>query len=65
MNEMSNKWIGKNTIRPDGAENVTGRAPRGWAPAQLLPSGHGKLSPDHRAHLYGSVLFHRRRRHCA
>ena len=20
MNEISNKWIGKNTIRPDGAE---------------------------------------------
>ena len=26
MNEMSNKWIGQNTIRPDGAEKVTGRA---------------------------------------
>ena len=26
MNEMSNKWIGKNTIRPDGADKVTGRA---------------------------------------
>ena len=26
MNEMSNNWIGKNTIRPDGAEKVTGRA---------------------------------------
>lgn len=26
MNEMTNKWIGKNTIRPDGAEKVTGRA---------------------------------------
>jgi xanthine dehydrogenase molybdopterin-binding subunit B len=26
MNDMSNKWIGKNTIRPDGAEKVTGRA---------------------------------------
>ena len=26
MNEISNKWIGKNTIRPDGAEKVTGRA---------------------------------------
>ena len=23
MNEISNKWIGKNTIRPDGAEKVT------------------------------------------
>ena len=26
MNEISNKWIGKNTIRPDGADKVTGRA---------------------------------------
>jgi CO/xanthine dehydrogenase Mo-binding subunit len=26
MNEVSNKWIGKNTVRPDGAEKVTGRA---------------------------------------
>ena len=26
MNEISNKWIGKNTVRPDGAEKVTGRA---------------------------------------
>ncbi|HYF06152.1 MAG TPA: xanthine dehydrogenase family protein molybdopterin-binding subunit, partial [Acetobacteraceae bacterium] len=26
MNEMSNKWIGARTIRPDGAEKVTGRA---------------------------------------
>ena len=26
MNEMSNKWIGKRTIRPDGADKVTGRA---------------------------------------
>ena len=24
MNEISNKWIGKNTVRPDGAEKVTG-----------------------------------------
>ena len=24
MNEISNKWIGKNTIRPDGADKVTG-----------------------------------------
>ena len=23
MNEMDNKWIGKNTIRPDGADKVT------------------------------------------
>ena len=23
MNEISNKWIGKNTIRPDGADKVT------------------------------------------
>lgn len=26
MNEMTNKWIGKSTIRPDGAEKVTGKA---------------------------------------
>ena len=26
MNEISNKWIGKRTIRPDGADKVTGRA---------------------------------------
>ncbi|MBO6784917.1 MAG: xanthine dehydrogenase family protein molybdopterin-binding subunit, partial [Alphaproteobacteria bacterium] len=26
MNEMSNKWIGKSTIRPDGVDKVTGRA---------------------------------------
>ena len=26
MNEMSNKWIGARTIRPDGADKVTGRA---------------------------------------
>jgi CO/xanthine dehydrogenase Mo-binding subunit len=26
MNEMTNNWIGKNTIRPDGADKVTGRA---------------------------------------
>ena len=29
MNEMDNKWIGKNTIRPDGADKVTGRAEYG------------------------------------
>jgi CO/xanthine dehydrogenase Mo-binding subunit len=26
MNEISNKWIGQRTIRPDGADKVTGRA---------------------------------------
>ena len=26
MNVICNKWIGKNTIRPDGADKVTGRA---------------------------------------
>ena len=26
MNEQSNKWIGRRTIRPDGADKVTGRA---------------------------------------
>jgi len=25
MNEISNKWIGKNTVRPAGAEKVTRR----------------------------------------
>ena len=26
MNAIDNKWIGKRTIRPDGADKVTGRA---------------------------------------
>ena len=26
MNDQSNSWIGKRTIRPDGADKVTGRA---------------------------------------
>ena len=26
MNEMSNKWIGERTVRPDGVDKVTGRA---------------------------------------
>lgn len=26
MNDMTNKWIGQRTIRPDGADKVTGRA---------------------------------------
>lgn len=26
MNDMANKWIGQRTIRPDGADKVTGRA---------------------------------------
>ncbi len=26
MNDQSNKWIGKRTVRPDGADKVTGRA---------------------------------------
>ena len=36
MNENSNKWIGQNTIRPDGAEKVTGRA--AFAADTALPS---------------------------
>ncbi len=26
MSESNNKWIGESTIRPDGADKVTGRA---------------------------------------
>ena len=26
MNDANNKWIGKRTIRPDGADKVTGQA---------------------------------------
>jgi CO/xanthine dehydrogenase Mo-binding subunit len=35
MNEMSNKWIGARTIRPDGADKVTGRA--GYAADTTMP----------------------------
>ncbi len=52
MNEMSNKWIGKNTIRPDGADKVTGRAEYGadttmpgmiWGKILRSPHPHAKI----------------------
>ena len=52
MNEMSNKWIGKNTIRPDGAEKVTGRAEYAadttmpgmiWGKVLRSPHPHAKI----------------------
>jgi CO/xanthine dehydrogenase Mo-binding subunit len=39
MNDMSNKWIGKNTIRPDGADKVT--AARSTAPTTPCPAWSG------------------------
>ena len=35
MNEISNKWIGQNTVRPDGVDKVTGRA--GYAADNTMP----------------------------
>ena len=35
MNAIDNKWIGKRTIRPDGADKVTGRA--GYAADNTMP----------------------------
>jgi len=35
MNEISNKWIGQSTIRPDGVDKVTGRA--GYAADNTMP----------------------------
>jgi CO/xanthine dehydrogenase Mo-binding subunit len=52
MNEMNNKWIGKNTVRPDGAEKVTGRAEYGadtsmpgmiWGCVLRSPHPHAKI----------------------
>ena len=52
MNEMNNKWIGKNTVRPDGAEKVTGRAEYGadtsmpgmiWGSVLRSPHPHAKI----------------------
>ena len=52
MNEMNNKWIGKNTVRPDGAEKVTGRAEYGadtsmpgmiWGNVLRSPHPHAKI----------------------
>ncbi len=52
MNEMTNKWIGRRTIRPDGAEKVTGRA--AFAADTTMPGMiWGKLlrSPHPHAHI--------------
>ena len=35
MNAIDNKWIGKRTIRPDGADKVTGRA--GYSADHTMP----------------------------
>ena len=52
MNEINNKWIGKNTVRPDGAEKVTGRAEYGadtsmpgmiWGSVLRSPHPHAKI----------------------
>ena len=49
---MDNKWIGKRTIRPDGADKVTGRATFGadfnlpgmlWGKVLRSPHPHAKI----------------------
>ena len=47
----NNKWIGQRTIRPDGADKVTGRA--AFAASEDLVSGE--------AHLYRGILLFRRK----
>ena len=42
MNDQSHKWIGKRTIRPDGADKVTGRA-KYTADLRLPGMLHGKI----------------------
>ncbi|MBL4721966.1 MAG: xanthine dehydrogenase family protein molybdopterin-binding subunit [Alphaproteobacteria bacterium] len=51
-NTMDNKWIGKRTIRPDGADKVTGRATFGadftlpgmiWGKVLRSPHAHAKI----------------------
>ncbi|MFT6579709.1 MAG: xanthine dehydrogenase family protein molybdopterin-binding subunit [Alphaproteobacteria bacterium] len=51
-NNMDNKWIGKRTIRPDGADKVTGRATFGadftlpgmiWGKVLRSPHAHAKI----------------------
>jgi CO/xanthine dehydrogenase Mo-binding subunit len=51
-NSMDNKWIGKRTIRPDGADKVTGRATFGadftlpgmiWGKVLRSPHAHAKI----------------------
>jgi CO/xanthine dehydrogenase Mo-binding subunit len=52
MNVISNKWIGQRTIRPDGADKVTGRAAYGadtvmpgmiWARVLRSPHAHARI----------------------
>jgi len=52
MNVQSNKWIGQRTIRPDGADKVTGRAAYSgdtvmpgmiWAKVLRSPHAHAKI----------------------
>ena len=52
MNEINNKWIGKNTVRPDGAEKITGRAEYAadtsmpgmiWGKVLRSPHTHAKI----------------------
>ena len=52
MNEINNKWIGKNTVRPDGAEKITGRAEYAadtsmpgmiWGKVLRSPHPHAKI----------------------
>ncbi|MGB0381282.1 MAG: xanthine dehydrogenase family protein molybdopterin-binding subunit, partial [Alphaproteobacteria bacterium] len=52
MNELPNKWIGKSTIRPDGADKVTGRAAYAadttmpgmiWAKVLRSPYPHARI----------------------
>jgi len=51
-NNMDNKWIGKRTIRPDGADKVTGRATFGadftlpgmiWGKVLRSPHAHARI----------------------
>ena len=52
MNEISNKWIGQRTIRPDGADKVTGQAAYGadttmpgmiWGKISRSPHPHARI----------------------
>lgn len=52
MNDQSNKWIGKRTIRPDGVDKVTGRAAYAadnsmpgmiWAKVLRSPHPHARI----------------------
>ena len=52
MNDANNKWIGKRTIRPDGADKVTGQATFGadttmpgmiWGKVLRSPHAHANI----------------------